>query len=62
MTSENGIQIVLEKVEDMADIMSYGVMFTLGVVVDGKIAHAGGIPDKKQFYRGLSCPGADNCC
>ena len=45
VASENGIKIALEKVEDMADIMAYGVMSTPGVVVDGKIAHAGGIPD-----------------
>jgi len=47
VTSENGITIKLEKVEDIAEIMSYGIMSTPGVVVNGKIAHAGGIPDKK---------------
>jgi len=47
VTSENGIEINLEKVEDMTKIMSYGIMSTLGVIVDGKVAHAGGIPDKK---------------
>ncbi len=44
---ENGIAIKLRKVEDMADIMSYGVISTPGVIVDGKITHAGGVPDKK---------------
>ena len=48
-TSENGIEINLEKVEDMAEIMSYGIMSTPGVIVDGKIAHTGGIPDKKTI-------------
>ena len=42
-----GIEIELEKVEDIADIMSYGVMSTPGVVIDGKVVHAGGIPDRK---------------
>jgi hypothetical protein len=31
-------------VEDIKDIMSYGVMSTPGVVIDGKVVHAGGIP------------------
>lgn len=39
-----GVAIELEKVTDMAAIMGYGVMSTPGVVVDGKVVHAGGIP------------------
>ncbi len=65
VTSENGITISLEKVEDMAEIMSYGIMSTPGVIVDGKIAHAGGIPDKKtilSWFKSSCCPADDNCC
>ncbi|EXJ14437.1 thioredoxin family protein [Imhoffiella purpurea] len=39
-----GIEIQLEKVTDMAEILGYGVMSTPGVVLDGKVVHAGGIP------------------
>ena len=39
-----GTAIELEKVTDIAEIMSYGVMTTPGVVVDGKLVHAGGLP------------------
>ncbi len=46
---EKGVEITLEKVEDMADIMSYGIMSTPGVVVDGEVVHAGGVPDKKKI-------------
>ncbi len=28
-------------------IMSYGVMSTPGVVIDDKVVHAGGVPDRK---------------
>ena len=42
-----GISIDLEKVEDMARIVGYGVMSTPAVVVDGKVVHAGGVPDAK---------------
>lgn len=38
-----GVEIELEKVTDMAQIMGYGVMSTPGVVVDGKVVHAGGL-------------------
>ncbi len=41
---EAGVDIELEKVTDMAQIMSYGVMSTPGVVVDEKVVHAGGLP------------------
>jgi small redox-active disulfide protein 2 len=39
-----GVAIELEKVTDIAQIMAYGVMSTPGVVVDGKVVHAGGLP------------------
>jgi small redox-active disulfide protein 2 len=44
---EKGVAVELEKVEDLGQIMSYGVMSTPGVVVDGKVVHAGGVPDRK---------------
>jgi small redox-active disulfide protein 2 len=39
-----GVEIQLEKVTDIAEIMGYGVMATPGVVIDGKLVHAGGLP------------------
>jgi small redox-active disulfide protein 2 len=49
-----GIEIELEKVTDMAEIMSFGVMSTPGVVVDGKVVHAGGLPDSDQVRQWVS--------
>ena len=43
-----GLAIRLEKVEDMAAILGYGVMSTPGVVIDGQVVHAGGVPDRKK--------------
>jgi small redox-active disulfide protein 2 len=43
-----GVAVQLEKVEDIAGIMAYGVMSTPGVVIDGKVVHAGGVPDRKK--------------
>ena len=42
-----GVDVKLEKVEDIVIIMSYGVMSTPGVVIDEKVVHAGGVPDRK---------------
>lgn len=43
---EKGVPIELEKVEDLPSIMAYGVMSTPGVVIDGVVVHAGGVPSK----------------
>lgn len=45
---EAGVDVELEKVTDVVQIMSYGVMSTPGVVIDGKLVHAGGIPGPDQ--------------
>ncbi|MGB5717896.1 MAG: thioredoxin family protein [Gammaproteobacteria bacterium] len=43
----HGVEVELEKVEDIGTIMGYGVMSTPGVVIDGTVVHAGGVPDRK---------------
>ncbi|MBI5923805.1 MAG: thioredoxin family protein [Betaproteobacteria bacterium] len=43
-----GVTIELDKVEEIKDIMSYGVMSTPGVVLNGKVVHAGGIPSRDK--------------
>ena len=48
VTKASGVQAQVEKVEDIASIMKYGVMSTPGVVIDGKVVHAGGIPSRAQ--------------
>jgi small redox-active disulfide protein 2 len=49
VAKEKGVDIQLEKVEELQEIMKYGVMSTPGVVVDGKVVHAGGIPDRAKI-------------
>ena len=44
-----GVPVQLEKVENIADIMAHGIMSTPGVVIDGKVVHAGGVPDRKKI-------------
>lgn len=49
-----GIEISMQKVEDIKDIMSYGVMSTPAVIIDDQIVHAGGIPAREKIERLLS--------
>lgn len=49
VAAEKGVAITLSKVEDLPEIMKYGVMSTPGVVVDGKVVHAGGVPDRVRI-------------
>ncbi|MCX7165549.1 MAG: thioredoxin family protein [Rhodocyclales bacterium] len=44
-----GVEIQLEKVEDLQQIMRFGVMSTPGVVIDGKVVHAGGVPARTKI-------------
>ena len=48
VAAARGVAITLTKVEELPEIMKYGVMSTPGVVVDGKVVHAGGIPDRTK--------------
>lgn len=49
-----GLAVTLEKVEDLRQIMGYGVMSTPGVVIDGKVVHAGGVPSRDKVELWLS--------
>jgi small redox-active disulfide protein 2 len=51
---EKGVEIQLEKVEQLQEIMAYGVMSTPGVVIDGKVVHAGGIPGRDKIAQWLA--------
>ena len=46
VAKEKGIVVEMAIVEDLPAIMGYGILSTPGVVVDGKVVHAGGIPTK----------------
>ena len=45
---ETGKEIALEKVEDMRQIVGFGVMTTPAVVVAGKVVHKGSVPSRDQ--------------
>jgi small redox-active disulfide protein 2 len=39
-----GIEIRLEKITDYAEIARFGIVSTPGIVIDGRVVHAGGLP------------------
>ena len=49
VAKELGVPITLEKVEEIQDIMTYGILATPGVVVDGKVVHSGGVPAREKI-------------
>jgi small redox-active disulfide protein 2 len=51
VAKSRGIAIELKKVEDMKDIVAHGVMSTPGVVIDGRVVHAGGVPSREKIER-----------
>lgn len=44
-----GIAIAIEKVTDYAAIAGWGIAATPGIVVDGKVVHAGGLPKAEDI-------------
>jgi small redox-active disulfide protein 2 len=48
VAKERGVEITLEKIEDLPAIMGFGVMSTPGVVIDGTVVHAGGVPSRSK--------------
>jgi small redox-active disulfide protein 2 len=51
---EKGVSVTLGKVEELREIMAYGVMSTPGVVIDGKVVHAGGVPSRAKVEQWLA--------
>ena len=54
IAAAKGVAITLEKVEELRDIMGYGVMSTPGVVINGKVVHAGGVPSRDKVEQWLT--------
>ena len=49
-----GIAVAIEKITDYADIVSYGIASTPGIVIDGKVVHAGGLPKPDALAKWLA--------
>ncbi|MBS9403943.1 thioredoxin family protein [Halomonas sp. TRM85114] len=49
VAGELGIEVEVQKVTDPAAIMSYQVMSTPGVAIDGKLVHSGSVPNRGKI-------------
>jgi len=48
-----GIPVEIETVTDYAAIAGYGIVSTPGIVIDGKVVHAGSLPKQDDLVRWL---------
>ncbi len=51
-----GVAVSMGKIEDVRAIAGYGVMSTPGVVIDGKVVHAGGVPGREKVEQWFADP------
>lgn len=54
VVAESGIDAQVSKVEDIMEIMNYGVVSTPGLVVDGKVKLSGRLPSKDELIKFLT--------
>jgi len=49
VADELGLDVHIEKVTDYAEIAAHGIASTPGIVVDGRVVHAGGLPKAEDI-------------
>lgn len=52
--AKQGVEVTIEKVSDYAAIAGYGILSTPGIVIDGKVVHAGGLPKAEDLAKWLA--------
>jgi len=61
--ASEGIEADVQKVEDIEQIVSYGVMSTPGLVVDGMVVSTGKVPSNDELRVMLTtAPKSSGCC
>lgn len=54
VVNANGIDATVTKIEDIVEIMNYGVMITPALIIDGKVVLKGRVPSQDEIYRLLT--------
>lgn len=54
VVAKNNIQAEIQKVEDINEMMSYGIMMTPALVVDEKVVSFGIVPKEEQIIKWLN--------
>lgn len=49
-----GLAVTVEKITDYAAIAGFGISSTPGIVIDGKVVHAGGLPKPEDVAAWLA--------
>ncbi len=49
VVAENNIDAEVQKVEDIVEIMAYGIMTTPALVINEKVAFSGRVPSKSEI-------------
>ena len=57
VVEENGLDVKLTKVEDIAEIINSGIMATPAVTVDGEVKIKGRVPSESEIKRILGILG-----
>lgn len=52
--TETGKTVQIEKIEDMRQIVGFGVMTTPAVIIGGKVVHKGTVPSHDQVVAWLA--------
>jgi small redox-active disulfide protein 2 len=48
-----GVPVTLHKAEDFSALISHGVMSTPGIVINGRLVHAGSVPSRGRIEEWL---------
>jgi small redox-active disulfide protein 2 len=51
VVEENSIDATVTKVEDIVEIMNYGIMVTPAMVINGKVIMKGSVPSKEEILK-----------
>lgn len=49
VVEENGFDASVTKIEDIVQIMSYNILATPALVINGKVVFKGGVPSKEKI-------------
>jgi small redox-active disulfide protein 2 len=51
---KSGVDVKIEKVEDINNIMNYGIMMTPALAIDGDVKISGNIPSPEQIVQWIN--------
>jgi small redox-active disulfide protein 2 len=59
---KQSVDIQIEKIEELSQIMAFGVISTPGVVIDGEVVHSGSVPPIEDIKSWLTGSAPSGCC